>query len=818
MLQAASEPLSHSALCQRLQLKSDEHQEALRRRLIAMSRDGQLASERNGTFQPMDQVQTLIGTVQGHREGFGFVLFEEDHTDMYLSKGQMRQVIDGDRVRVRSLGFDHRGKEEAAIVEVLERNTLQLVGRLFHQSGEFFVTPEHKRQAFDVRIPADRTAGAVTGQLVQVELIEQPSRQQTPIGHVTEVLGDPLDPGLEIDLALRTHKIPHQWPDDVLQQMEQIPEKVSEGDKKHRIDLRDLPFVTIDGEDARDFDDAVFCVANPKTGGWRLYVAIADVSHYVGVDSALDQEAWRRGNSVYFPGQVVPMLPEKLSNGLCSLNPKVDRLVMVCEMTVSQQGRLSGYQFYEGVIHSQARLTYTQVSHMLEERSSDAGKDQRKANKSVLEPLETLYKLYKTLRKAREQRGAMDFDTVETQILFDAQRKIEAIVPQPRNDAHKLIEECMLLANVATARFLQKHEIPALYRVHEGPSVQRLQNLTAFLNEIGLKLEGAGAFKTSTSLKTTTRSKTSTSSSKTSKTAKPTPKAYNKLLKQIQGRPDQHIIQTVLLRSLSQANYRPDNLGHFGLNYPAYTHFTSPIRRYPDLLVHRALRSVIRGRNPDATNIKRTSGTKAMAKRRIYPYDLTTLLALGEHCSMTERRADEVSRDVVSFLKCEYIYDHIGQSYPGVISAVTSFGIFVELQDLYVEGLVHIANLRNDYFRYNAIRHQLIGERSGAIFALGDRVEVKVANVDLNDRKIDFDLVEGGRNRKQRRKDNAKAAANAAGSKRSASAKKSTSTKKSASAKKSTSTKKSASAKKSTASKKSGARKGQKSTKSRRKP
>lgn len=732
-----------------LHLKTDEHHEALRRRLIAMSRDGQLASERNGTFQPIDQVQTLIGTVQGHREGFGFVLFDDDHTDMYLSKGQMRQVIDGDQVRVRSLGFDHRGKEEAVIVEVLQRNTQQIVGRLFHQGGEFFVTPEHKRHAFDVRIPADRTAGAVTGQLVQVDLIEQPSRQQVPVGFITEVLGDPLDPGLEIDLALRTHKLPHVWPDEVKQQMAQIPDKVSEGDKKHRIDLRDLPFVTIDGEDARDFDDAVFCIANPRTNGWRLFVAIADVSHYVGVDTPLDQEAWRRGNSVYFPGQVVPMLPEQLSNGLCSLNPNVDRLVMVCEMTVSQQGRLSGYQFYEGVIHSQARLTYTQVSQMLEARTSDTGKDHRKTYKTVLEPLENLYKLYKTLRKAREQRGAMDFDTVETQMVFDAQRKIKAIVPQPRNDAHKLIEECMLLANVATARFLQKHEIPTLYRVHEGPSVQRLQNLKAFLNEIGLILEGS-ASKTPTH--TGSKAHPNSKPDAGSKTHKPTPKAYNKLLKQIQGRPDQHIIQTVLLRSLSQANYRPDNLGHFGLNYPAYTHFTSPIRRYPDLLVHRALRSVIRGRNPDAANIKLVPGTKAMAKRRIYPYDLTTLLALGEHCSMTERRADEVSRDVISFLKCEYIYDHIGQSYPGVISAVTSFGLFVELQDLYVEGLVHVSNLHNDFFRYNAIRHQLIGERSGAVFALGDRVEVKVANVDLNDRKIDFDLVEGGRNRKQRRK------------------------------------------------------------------
>ncbi len=712
-------------------MHSEEHHEALRRRLIAMSRDGQLASNRDGTYLPIDEIETLVGTVIGHRDGFGFVAPEEGGNDLSLSPNQMRKVFDGDRVRVRDMGLDRRGKREAVIIEVLERNTHEIVGRLFHQGGQFFVSSENRRHPTDILIPEDAIGGAITGQLVSVEITQQPDRQRLPVGKIKEILGEHLDPGMEIEVAIRAHKIPYLWPEAVHHETQAIADEVEETDKKHRVDLRALPFVTIDGEDARDFDDAVLCVPNKRTGGWRLYVAIADVSHYVAVESALDKEAFVRGNSVYFPGQVVPMLPEKLSNGLCSLNPKVDRLVMVCEMTISSQGRMSGFQFYEGIIHSHARLTYTQVGQMLQERNTPEGKAQRKAFKKLLDPLEHLYKLYKVLRKAREQRGAMDFDTVETQILFDADRKIQSIVPRERNDAHKLIEECMLSANVAAARFLEKHEIPALYRVHEGPPKERLENLKTFLGELGLSIDGG---------------------------SKPSPKDYNHLLHRIEGRPDAHIIQTVLLRSLSQAHYQPDNQGHFGLNYTAYAHFTSPIRRYPDLLVHRAIRSVIRGRKADAKHIQKVSGAKAIAKKHIYPYDMAAVLAMGEHCSVTERRADEATRDVVSFLKCEYISDHVGETYPGVISAVTGFGIFVELKDLYVEGLVHVSSLHGDFYQFDPIRHQLVGERSGRVFTLGDEVVIRVARVNLDDRKVDFELTEGGMNRRQRRKTSARKA------------------------------------------------------------
>lgn len=487
--------------------------------------------------------------------------------------------------------------------------------------------------------------------------------------------------------------------------------EVAEKDKEKRIDLRQVPFVTIDGEDARDFDDAVYAEAK-RGGGWRLFVAIADVSHYVKVGSALDEEAARRGNSVYFPERVIPMLPEVLSNGLCSLNPLVDRLAMVCEMTLSKAGKLTGYQFYEAVIHSHARLTYTKVSQLLEHPDSVEAENLRQQLPGVVPHLQQLYALYKALLAGRHVRGAIDFETQETRIVFGADRKISEIRPTQRNDAHRLIEECMLCANVATARFLQKHAIPALYRVHDGPPQEKLNNLRQFLGELGLSL-GRGK-------------------------AAPTPGDYQELLEKIHDRADFRLIQTVMLRSLSQAVYSPDNNGHFGLNYDAYTHFTSPIRRYPDLLVHRAIRSVIRSK-AETPHVQR-AGAASMPKARIYPYDELRLDQLGEQCSMTERRADEATRDVTNWLKCEYMRERVGETFPGVITAVTGFGLFVELTDIFVEGLVHVTALPGDYYHFDAVHHRLSGERTGRSFRLGDTTEVVVARVDLDERKIDFEL------------------------------------------------------------------------------
>jgi ribonuclease R len=410
------------------------------------------------------------------------------------------------------------------------------------------------------------------------------------------------------------------------------------------------------------------------------------------------------------------MLPEELSNGLCSLNPQVDRLAMVCEITLSKSGKMTDYQFYEAVIHSHARLTYNKVSAMLEQPKSAEGKRLSAEYAEVLPHLKQLYSLYKVLLKARHTRGAIDFETQETRIVFGSDRKIAEIKPTERNDAHKLIEECMLCANVATAAFLQKHEIPALYRVHDAPPLERQEKLRAFLGELGLSLHKGKEG--------------------------PTPKDYQALLEQIQGRPDFHVIQTVMLRSLSQAVYSAENHGHFGLNYEAYAHFTSPIRRYPDLLVHRAIRSVIRSRR-DTPHVRR-EGATSMPKARIYPYDEAALEQLGEQCSMTERRADEATRDVTNWLKCEFMKDRVGETFPGVITAVTGFGLFVELTDIYVEGLVHVTAMPGDYYHFDPLHHRLSGERSGRSFRLGDSVEVRVMRVDLDERKIDFELIAGG--------------------------------------------------------------------------
>jgi len=712
-------PASREQLQEELGLTTDEQLEALRRRLRAMERDGQLIFTRRNTYAPVDKLDLIRGRVSGHRDGFGFLVPEDGSDDLFLSPAQMRLVFDGDRALARVAGLDRRGRREGAIVEVIARAHENIVGRYYEESGIGFVIPDNPKIQQEVLVSQGRAGNAKIGQFVEVKITHWPTQRFQPQGDIVEVVGNYMAPGMEIDVALRSYDIPHVWPDAVVKEAAKLKPEVEEKDKEKRVDLRHLPFVTIDGEDARDFDDAVFCEKNSSawklfSGGWKLYVAIADVSHYVKVGSALDEEAQTRGNSVYFPERVVPMLPEELSNGLCSLNPHVDRLAMVCEMTISKLGKLVDYQFYEAVIHSHARLTYNKVSAMLEQPKGVEGKALRGDYAEVLPHLKQLYSLYQVLLAARHERGAIDFETMETRIVFGSDRKIAEIKPTQRNDAHKLIEECMLAANVATAEFMRKHEIPSLYRVHDGPPAERVEKLKAFLGELGLSLH---------------RGKDG-----------PTPKDYQKLLESIRERPDFHLIQTVMLRSLSQAVYSADNGGHFGLNYEAYTHFTSPIRRYPDLLVHRAIRSVVRSRL-DTPHVQR-AGAASMPKAKIYPYDEKALEQLGEQCSMSERRADEATRDVVNWLKCEYMKDRVGESFAGVITAVTGFGLFVELRDIYVEGLVHVSGLPGDYYHFDPVHHRLAGERSGRSFRLGDSIEVKVMRVDLDERKIDFELSE----------------------------------------------------------------------------
>jgi len=688
VLEEFGRPMSRNQLIDELDVLEESQQEALGFRLKAMLRDGQLMQDRRLRYCLLERINLQRGTVQGHPDGFGFFIPDEDGEDMFLSAKEMRAVMHGDIVLAYQTGVDRRGRLEGKIHEVIEHVNASVVGRFFSEHGVGFVVPDSKRLTQDISIPPESLLGAKNGQIVLVELLAFPNKRSQAVGKIIHILGEHMAPGMEIEVAILAHGLPSTWPEDITMAVGKIPQKVLESQLPGRTDLRHLPFVTIDGEDAKDFDDAVYCYQKPK-GGYQLYVAIADVSEYVPPGTPLDKEAARRGNSVYFPGRVVPMLPEALSNGICSLNPKVDRLCMVVEMAITDDGKINRSRFYRGVIHSSARLTYTNVNQWLQEGHADA------SHQSLYPMLNTLYALYKTLLKTRKQRGAMDFDTTETRIEFDENRKIQRIVPVIRNDAHRLIEECMLAANVATARFLEKAGISTLYRVHPAPEEEKIMALRKFLGEMGLQLGGG---------------------------KKPTPKDFQATLASIGDRPEKHLIETVMLRSLKQAQYIEANDGHFGLAYSAYTHFTSPIRRYPDLLIHRAVGHLI-----DNQPVEK------------FQYSEEDMSRLGKHCSSTERRADDATREVVAWLKCEYMQDKLGQVFRGRISAVTSFGIFVELDDIYVEGLVHVTSLKNDYYSFDATKHRLICERGGHSYRLGDKMTVLVARVDLDERKIDFE-------------------------------------------------------------------------------
>jgi ribonuclease R len=685
-------PLNRKSIAKLIGIKGEEQNEALRRRLRAMERDGQLLRNRKGAYGVVSKMNLVSGRVMGHPDGFGFLIPDEAGDDLFLGEREMRTVLHGDRALARVTGVDRKGRKEGAIVEVTQRANQRIVGKLVQDASLFYLIPNNRRISQDVLIQPDDLMGATAEQIVEVEITEQPNRHRSPLGRVVTVLGDHLAPGMEIDIALRDFELPHVWSDKAIEQAEQFGDSIPVDAIEGRLDLREMPLLTIDGEDARDFDDAVYA-EKLDSGNWKLWVAIADVSHYVHVGSPLDEDAQERGTSVYFPSQVIPMLPEALSNGLCSLNPAVDRLCMVCEMEINQDGKTESYRFHEAVMHSKARLTYNKVAAML----VDDDQNLKREYAHVLPALETMYDLFQAMLTARSERGAIDFEMTETQFLFDDNRKIKTIEPRERNDAHRLIEEFMIAANVSAAKFLLEHKIPVLYRIHETPSEEKLSGLRDFLGELGLFLGGGDD---------------------------PQPRHYASLLATASKRPDGHLLQTVMLRSMKQAVYSPDNVGHFGLALEAYAHFTSPIRRYPDLLVHRAIRHIISDK-----------------KAKKWRYSTEEMVQLGEHCSMTSRRADEATRDVSDWLKCEYMRDRVGETHQGVISGVTGFGLFVELSDIYIEGLVHVTSLKNDYYQFDAAGHRLTGERTRKVYRLGDSLTVKVVRVDLDEKKIDLELV-----------------------------------------------------------------------------
>lgn len=704
LLVERGELMKAERIAEALGLDEESDREALSKRLSAMVRDGQLLQNRRGGYGPAEKLDLLPGSVLANAEGYGFFRPDSGGEDVYLSPTQMRAVLHGDRVLVSIVGVDRRGRAQGAIVEVLERANTRLVGRYHEQDGIGFVVPEDRRIHLDVLVPARHAGGAKDGQIVVVELVEQPTPQRQPIGRVLRVLGDSIVPALAIETAIHSHSLPCEWPEDVEREAAAIATEVAEHEIEDREDLRRLPLVTIDGEDARDFDDAVY--AERKRSGFRLIVAIADVSHYVVPGSALDREAQLRGTSVYFPQRVLPMLPERLSNGICSLNPGVDRLCMACELDIDRDGRMRRSRFFSAVMRSRARLSYTEVWAAL---SEPEGEHARRLAE-LMPHLQTLHALYQRLAQARRQRGAIEFETGEVAFRLDPDGAVEAVQVRARNDAHRLIEECMIAANVAAAQFLLRSKLPAPYRVHEPPPASRLEDLRAFLAELGIKLSAAEDV---------------------------TPGEFSDVLRRTRDRVDASLIQTLLLRSQSLAVYQPENLGHFGLALEAYTHFTSPIRRYADLLVHRAIRHALAG-----------------GKSRDFCYSASDMKALTAQCSFADRRAEEASRAVVERYKCAWMASRIGEPFAGLVAGVTSYGLFVELVDSQVSGLVHITQLPNDYYHFDPLRHQLTGERRGLRFRLGDVLTVKATRVDMTERKIDFvldDSAEPGRASASRR-------------------------------------------------------------------
>ena len=731
-LRSSNMPLMPAELATRLDVATEELP-GFDRRLAAMERDGQLMPNRKGVLLLANKLDFIAGRVVGHRDGYGFLIRDDrSGPDIWLAPKEMLKVLHGDRVLVKPTGTDYRGKPEGTIVEVTERRTKRLVGRLLSERGVFVVVPEDQRIKHDILIPPGEIRKAQPGQVVTVEIVEQPSRYTQPIGRIDEVLGEIDDPGMEIEIAVRKYDVPHVFSPDAEAEALALPDTVRPIDKAGRVDLTDVPLVTIDGEDARDFDDAVYC--EPLDGrkkGWRLLVAIADVGHYVRVGSALDRDAFERSTSVYFPRRVIPMLPEKISNGLCSLMPQVDRLAVVCDMVVSLEGEVTAYQFYNAVIHSAARLTYNEVWSMLSTPETAVAGSISPAKRAQLPMLRQLYAVYQAFAEARAARGAIDFETTETYIVADSQGRIEEILPRTRNDAHKLIEECMLAANVCAADLMVRKKHDGLYRVHDGPTPEKLANLRAFLKTLGLTLAGGDD---------------------------PHASDYAAVIDRIKPRPDAPLLQTMLLRSMQQAIYSPDNGGHFGLAYPAYAHFTSPIRRYPDLLVHRVLKALIantiyvphlpdREGDGDVREARHAAIGQRAAPTTLDANDRQHIHGIWEQfglqCSANERRADEASRDVLAWLKCYFMREKVGEQFRGTVTGVAPFGVFVTLDGLFVEGLVHVSELGTDYFQFNEAMHELRGERTGQRFRLTDPVTIQVARVDLEARKIEFRLVKG---------------------------------------------------------------------------
>jgi ribonuclease R len=737
-------PAAAKNIAKTLGVESAQDRDALSKRLGAMVRAGQLVVDRRNVYAIPSKLDLIKGRISAHPDGYGFLLVEDDE-DIFFTRRQMRQVFHGDVALARVRSKNRQGKTEGEIVEVVERNTQQLVGRYYVENNIKLLEPLNKRINHEVIIQ-DVLTECDPGQIVVAEITQQPGPRGVVMANIIEVLGDHLTPGIEVEIALRNNDIPSEWDAEILSLVDKMPGQVTAADKKDRFDLTELPFVTIDGEDARDFDDAVYCEQD-EAGGWTLFVAIADVAHYVKTASELDDAARERATSVYFPQYVVPMLPEKLSNGLCSLKPKVERLVLVCEMTISSQGHVTEFHFYDGVIFSHARLTYTEVAKAIH---GDDNEPARMALGDLVEDIDELNNLYEVLVRQRKKRGAIEFDSPELQFQFSAEGKVQSIQPRARNKAHRIIEECMLCANVCAAKLVEAQKRPGLFRVHEPPEQEKLVALEEFLQGFGIRFKAGDNVQA---------------------------RDYQDVVRQLQSQKGGNVLQMALLRSMNQAVYQTENKGHFGLGYDEYTHFTSPIRRYPDLLTHRLIKSEIYS----ATDERHTLRLGRKRKTDFYPYNQAQMIELGEITSFAERRADSAVYEVLDYLKCDYISDRVGDIFSGVVTGVAKFGLFVELDEVFVEGLVHVSTLVGDYYHYDQGSQVLAGERSGTTYGMGDIVEAQIVRVNVDERKVDFELVshtplgtrKPARKKKATSRANPKASAKANPAEKAASSKKS---------------------------------------------
>jgi len=688
-LNQSGRPQTRKELAVSFNIIDVEIRRALGRRLKAMTQDGELIRNRRGSYGLLKKMDLYKGNVIGHPDGYGFVVPEEGGKDLFLPAKQMRTVLHGDNVVARLVNTDKKGRREGALVEVLRRANHKIVGKFFRENGVSYVVPDNKRISQDILIPSLDKNKVKQGQYVVIEILHQPEKHRQPIGKITSIINESNDVNMTTDIAIRSHELPYKWPDEVIQEIDGLTENIDSDVLLDRNDYRNFAFVTIDGEDARDFDDAVFC--EKYKNGWKLFVAIADVSYYVKQNSSLDDEAYLRGTSIYFPDRVIPMLPEILSNGLCSLKPNTERLSLVCELDIDSNGKVKESSFKKSIICSHARLTYSEMSEIVVNRNEKI----REKYSNLLLHLDNLYELYKLLHKNRKKEGLIDFSSIESRFVFNDNGGIDSIESVKRNNAHRLIEEMMLIANIAAAKFLEKYSKYGIYRIHETPKEEKLKDLHILLSKLGLSLES---------------------------TDKPTTKNYSSLIDKIRQREDEQMLETILLRSMPLAVYSDSNKGHFGLGFPAYTHFTSPIRRYPDLVVHRIISGLIN------------------KKEKLLAYDNNSMSELATHCSNTERRAEDASRDAIQRLKCIFMKDKEGKSFHGIVSSVTSFGLFILLDDLFVEGLLHISTLPTDYYHFDPIAHTLLGERNGKIFTLGEKLIVKLIRVDIDERKIDFEL------------------------------------------------------------------------------